>query len=477
MKLSESVQPWVFDADKTMGLELELFRRKDFSPVQRYLEETFPEGHSRIKLRYVSLAAKVASDGAGQYIDTPLRELSGLSEVQRGVVEDYHRALMTNARLLMAEQQGVLQQAYLLGVWPDRSGRPRLTPFLPYHITEVEFDDPFARAAGDLRGASKVVLGMPLRSDTTSTQSHWMMRIVLTRDEAYCVMPGQDGKLGIFHPSGRNPLGRVPVVGMRREEPEGRYLPRVAQDVHSCNIGLVLALSDAEAIQRYSAIDSVLVMGDDAVKMPRKMPLVPGQMIPLVGDVRVQVVHQQPATDRYLQAVAMTMKFLTQFRNLRPQGYEASIITGPAAAIDREGFLEERRRQELRCERLEQDLLDLIIDVHNASATALKLTPGARVRMHYRYVRPRENVLQEAQSLAVLNSLGLWSSVEEVAKSEGVTHDEAIDLIEKRLTVWAKVLPAPAGPTPGLDRTAPTAPGKPGRPSALDQEPPEEGPT
>lgn len=465
--MSSSLQPWVYPANRRMGQELEAFRAKDFSAMDSHLLDLFPNSASQIRLRHVPLASKVSQDGAGQYINTPICELAGVSEVQRQVFEDHRTQLQVNQSMLLAEQQCVLQQAVVFGLWPDARGVLRMPRFMPYHITEVEFDDPWALAAGDLRAAKRVVIEKPLKASGYGAT----MRIVLERDLAYYTMPGDKQGRGLLTPSGRNPLGRVPLVGTRREIPEDCYLPLPAMDVHSCQVGIVLVISDCESQSRNGTIKPAIATGEGAGSLPASLPLKAGSITPVPGDVAITVIDITPAVDGYLKGAAMVMKLLTQFRNLRPQGYDASIITGPAAAIDREGFLEERRRQEIRCEQLEQDRTDLLVDVHNlVLPRALKLAP-AKVSMRYRYVRSRENVLQEAQARSLLIQQGLWSVVEEVAEEEGLSFDGAIDLIEQR-AAWTQRFPAtPTATTPGLDRSAPKPVGRPSEADQPDAEP------
>lgn len=455
---SASMQPWLFDGSKAMAVELEQFRQKDFSPMYAHMRELFPNSHKGMRLRPVPLASKVADDGAGQYNERVLRELSGVSEIQARTILQHLDDLQVDRVLHLAERQGVLQQSYLLGVWPDTSGRMRLVKFMPYQVVKIEFADPWARAAGDIRAATHIEVGVPIKRPERDG-GRWMIRVVLEPGQAWYLQPGESTWRGLFEPGGKNPLGRVPIVATRREEPDGVFLPGCAQDVHGCSIGIVLALSDCEMIERESTIVPLYATGEGATNLPATIPLRPGQITPIPGDVQVQAVHMTPNTQNYLRAAAMVMKLLTQFRNLRPQGYEASIITGPAANIDREGFLEERQRQEQRCARLEQDLVELVVDVHNAMLGRALVLGQPKLKTRFRYTRTKENILQEAQARSILIQQGLWSQVEEVAEVEGISFEAAIELLELRLETWGKRFPQPAGATPGLDRSAaPTAP-------------------
>lgn len=456
--------PWDADTEAKAGRQLEQLRVKNFSSMETEFKAVFQNTPIKTPI-YLPLAARVSTDGAAQYPSPPVVEYSGVSELQAVKMAQLREVLGVDRVLLEAEQQGVLQQAYILGCWLDRRGQMRLIRVLPFHVIRIEWDDAIDEQVGDLRQARYVELALPRGNGRVGQQSGALFeRVILSRTHAWGETSEGKGR-GLLHPSGRNPLGYVPLVGTQRERPESGWIPIVAWDVLVANIGLIVGVSDALNTTRHQIHARVLATGPGANAIPMTLPDGPQELWRFGdGDTKMQVLQLNPAIEKYIKILDTINALLSSFRNLRPTNSDASVITGAGLEMEQGGFLEERRRQEVRCEELEQHLAELVVEVHNATAgQALKLK-RPKTRVLWRYVRSRQNVLQEAQSLALLTEKGLWSEVEEVSRSMGVRASEAIEIIRERLA-WRSSelgrLTVPSGDTPGLEKIAVGA----GRPS------------
>lgn len=453
-----SIHPSILVEEKRKGLQLEQFRNFDFRSMQLELEALF-QNTKNIKLRSVPLAYRVGLDGARQYPKAPRRDFLGVSAAMAKVLDTRYRELRVNRFLLGCEQAGVLQQSYLVGYWPDSSGELALQSFMPFQVADIQVTNPLWN--GDISQADKVVLVRTIRNPraTPVTQSAmpWCVRFELTPTEAWAVLP--DGaRLGLFRPDGENPVGRIPLVLTKRAEPveraEDPILPVCAQDVLSCQIGIVLVLSDSEATTRSQTRVKVLVTGEDADALPKEMPDTAGSWLVLPGDVTATAITMNPPIEKYIRVAETTIYYLSQFRYLRPEAYQASIVTGAARRADAEGFLEEGLRQEGRCKILEEDLLRLIVDVENTRPRALRLELP-ELDVEFRYVTTPENALQEQQALAVKLSTLMASQVEEVAREENVTTERAREILTQRAEdVRTFLRDSLRGSTPGLDKLA-----------------------
>lgn len=456
-----ALNPVFVCANKRLGLQLEQFRNRDFTSMTDEVKAVFK--HTTLRLTHVPLAYRVSVDGTGQYNKPVLRTFEDVSEIQQSILADLYRVLGVDHVLLDAEQAGVLQQSYLLLLVPDRAGNLRLTPFLPYQVAELTITDPFACAAGDVSAADRVVLSVPMQPPaasglpaSVSGVTTWCARIVLTREQAYIELP--DGqKTGIFDAMLTNPLGRVPVVGTRTAKPTNglSWFPEVAHDVLSCQIGLILTLSDCEAIMRSQTNVKVLLTGMGAAQVAKKVSDTPNGIIVIdQPDVNAVQLALNPPVQNYIRGAETAAYLLSQYRYLRPEAYQASIVTGSARRADAEGFVENMARQEQRTKRLEDELVALIVDVYNAiRPRALKLDKP-RLTVEYRYTETPENRLQRAQALAVNMRNGVEDVFKFVAKEEGVTLAEANQIVRQRIETWRELFAA-AGATPGLDKLAP----------------------
>lgn len=428
--------PAMLDRSKELGLQLEAFRNFDFRSMTAEVAKVF-DNPTGIHLRHNGLSHRVSLDGAGQYVDTPMVSYDGVTASTADLLKEIRKTLGVDRRLLDAEQAGVLQQAYVLALLPDRTGRLRLHRFLPFEVAEVAFSDPWAD--DDIAAADRVVLVKPITPPGNEGLlahidgvSPWCARIVLTRAEAYLQMP--DGKrAGIYNDACTNPLGRVPCIGTRRAKPANGvgYFPEVALDVLSCHIGLTLVLSDVEFIARNETPTRLAALGDGANTIPKLIPNTPMRIIPFPQVDSIVQIQSTAPIEKYIRAAETAVYYLSQYRYLRPEAYQASIVTGSARRADAEGFMEDRRRHETRTGELEQALVELIVATWNAAPTARKIDVP-EVSVSYRYVRSSENVLQEAQAKRELFAMGLLDKVKEVAYSERCSLDEAALRIAKR---------------------------------------------
>lgn len=459
-----ALNPALVYPEKRDSLQLEQFRCFDFSSMDKEVAAVFAN-HAKIKLRHLPLAHRVALDGAGPYDEPAVREFEGVSLQVADRYRQVYEELRVDDVVLEAEQAGVLQQSYLLGSWPDARGRQQLHTFLPYEVVSIRFDDPFA--TNRIEDASEVVLCRVIqRPNALGIVSPWVMQIVLTPDEAWRIMPDGE-KFGIFSPDGDNPLGRVPLCGTRRVKPvynaasrsftaDGGWIPGVAQDVRSCQIGINLGVSHLEWVVRSQTHTKIAASGEDASDLPDQIRDTPDGIILLPAEVTVTPISLNPPVEKYIRVIETTTYYLSQYRYLRPEAYAASIVTGSARRADALGFTAQQRRQTRRCVTLEQDLKRLIADVYNATQrTALKLDPEAVLKVRHRTVKSDENILQEQQAMAVKLTNLMTSHIEEIAKEEGITADAARKLALGRLEDLGTFLRGePGGKTPGIDRSA-----------------------
>lgn len=477
--MMRSLNPALLYDEKKDSLQLEQFRCFDFSSVKRELGLIFQaDTVAKIQLQNVSLSYRVAVDGAGPYDEAPVREVDGVSAFVAERWDQLYAELGVDEMLLELEQAGTLQQSYIIGCWPDRQGRMRLHPFLPYQVASIAFGDP--DAADNIADADEVVLCQVIsRPNALGIISPWVTNIVLTRTECWRVYP--DGtRVGLFADDGSNPLGEIPAVATRRVRPvfsstnrslsvDGGFLPNVAQDVKACNIGLIVALSHLMYVVRTQTHTKVAVFGEDAADLPNEIKDTPDGAMLFPADVKVTPIQLNPPVEKYIRVAETTIYYLSQFRYLRPEAYQASIVTGQARKQDALGFMAQSRRQERRCLKLEMELKRLIALVYNATQrTALKLDPDTVMRVRHRHVRTDENVLQEEQARAVKLQSLMAGYVEEVARMEGTTSAKARDILVGRMQELAEFGRSMAGgKTPGLNKLAtegsgttdPTAPG------------------
>lgn len=431
----QAMQPAYYDVAAARARQLEAFRVCDFSSMATELSKVYDFG-SRIQLRNFAITSRASKDCAPQYIRAPRRTWRRVSEAQAALLDDAYKAMRVNDELLEGEQQSVGQQAHLLGIFVSADGtRPELTRIASYEIDEIRFRDPLEK---DIARAERVVVSLPVVDAVTALRqpdrAALALKLVLTPDQAYMRLPtGQE--LGLLRRDGRNPTGRIPLVLSRRSRPVDRsaVLPPIADDLYSCQIGVNLAVSDIEFIVRHQSHGRMIIQGPAAGIAASMIPDSPAAAWPITSkETTVSILQSQPAIEKYLAAVEMTLRLFASYRYLSPEGFRG--LTGDAKGMDALGQQDEYIRQEQRCFSLESDLLQLYAAVHNTCLPrALRLPDEPSVLVKYHYVKPRENSLQQMQALDLACARGLADTIETIQEWEGVPEAEAEQLFEKRL--------------------------------------------
>lgn len=451
----------VFRNDRARAAkQLEEFRNRDFRSMPYEVSRLFPADHKVITkgLRYCDLTAKACSDLAIQLKVPPRRHFADVSPTQAETWSRVYDDLGVNDVLALGEEQTVAQQAMVYGVWPDKRGQLRITRFLPgYQVEAVRFDDPWAAAGGDLQDASEVTLVRSAFHPGEGYQpvpvTQFVARVTLTRDQAFVTMP--DGsQFGLFDDRMRNPLGFIPLAGTRRALPveDVDWVPEVSGDMLSVHIGTNLGMTDWEHLMRQDGPKTTYASGMGA-KLLSKGPVkkLAGGIVPIPADTTLTPLDTAPPIEKYIKAIDRSVEIFAQFRNLRPEGYSG--LTGNAKSVDAAALEQERLKQENRLRRLERSLVRLIARVHVLTQRSALTLEEPRLEVDYVYPRTRENVLQEAQALPILMSMGLGDAVDEIIRNEHVSETEAERRWLARMQRWRDVVKS--GGTlnvPGLDR-------------------------
>jgi len=440
-----------FDDDSE---QLEAFRTGDFgTAMEGEVAKVFKratKGALTNATRYFPLVGRVCRDKSSHYVKRPSRSWGGVPKATGETFDRVYRRSGVDLALAQAAQKSVAQNSVVIAV--DRIGpeRVRLASFI---AAEVDVDRADDMLEDDLRRAKHVILRVPVRKDSHSV---YYGRRVYTATEAWTEAPRTREKVGIFTGSTSdfaNPLGYIPVVGVRRvEAAKGWWLPPLPLDLASVQIGLILALSDIEHICRLKVPGREIMIGGAVTGIANRVEAGPEGILLVQGDAG-QLEYQShmldPRIDRYLQAVETTLKVWANLSYVSHDGLWASSgITGDAKEVEREDLLVDRMSTEVLWQDAEQALAEVVADTLGM----------ARPQLHtdYHYVRARQNDLQSMQSFVLAAATGLESATEKVAIEEGVTLERAAELVRDRLEAWGELLeawraaPAVDAP-PGLD--------------------------
>lgn len=455
---ARATPPWMTASAARAGRQIEEFRGSDWSSMGREMRAVFRAYDRLPPLQYFDVVGRASKDLAPHLVRPMRRELpEALGEGERKIIERWHR---TPAITLDTERACVGQQAYAILIHPDPDNPLELThtTVLGYQLISVEWRSVLGRCE-DLRRAQRVRFAVPARlhtrvGDRSETISACSVAEI-TPDYAILTLPdGQEQ--GLLAADGSNPLGYIPMVGRRRVRPADRvlWIPEPAYDLQTGCITATLSMADATHTVRVMAPGILVARGPGAKRLKRDMKVQPGSLLAIENeDVQLDWLQGQPIVDAYTKMIDRGLDLMGNLRYLRPG--ELSGITGAAKSEELGGLFEENETQATEIVEAERALLDVFCDAHNTLIPRAQKLPteiGHEMGVRFIRARPRQNVLQEAQAVAVAASLGLLDIVNEVADSEQITYERAEELVKDRLKRHRDMIGQ--GKTPGLDRVA-----------------------
>jgi hypothetical protein len=445
------------DAFELDSRQLEAFRIQDFATAMSgEFEQVFRDLRG-MERRFFALANSYAELKARQYIRPPLRVFGG-GDAQRSKLRETYELSRFDAKMLEAQHKAQCQNSVILSA--DPVGGPLRVRLLSWIPGDVIVDgDPLI---DDIRDAERVQIRVPIKRTTAgSTTLVTFGRRVYTRTEAYTEAPGGE-RVGIFNPQGTNPFGFVPLVAVRLTSARsGLFLPALPLDVLSVQISVILAATDVENIARLKTPGREVVTGPQAVLAMKdwNASATSVKLIDSSGseDINYQYVSTDPRIDRYIQAIDWQLALLEKSRAIIPGGLRDSTgITGAAKQVERQAEVEDTLRQELIWKEAERDLVQLVSAVSKAGPSSLDLSSPS-VEVDYRYTEPRENTLQEAQSMILWFAMGADNVARFIAERDSVSIEEGRERRDENLRAWKATLEEWRGPggevvaPPGVD--------------------------
>lgn len=470
-------------ADRGDAEQLEEFRTRDFSSLVTEFASIFE--HTTVPVRAFPLVWRVSKELAPQYVRPPTRTWRGGTDVQRKAMDKLYRESGIDQSMATISERLVGQQAQVVAVEPARDGTVSLRSWGKADVW-TWFDDPMQT---DIREAATVMIRVPVRikNQVANSLIEYGWR-TYTQSEAWTDEEGT--KVPVFGTDIAHGFGMIPLLVKRLEEPAaGQFWPPIATDMLAMQIGSASSMSDVMLVCLHQCFDREALVGpgakqamlktggdgkgdDDAAQGPNIIHAYDGGEEGLTHTM----VSPNPKVEKHLAAIEKLIRWWGASSYVPIESLLNSTgITGDAKAEERHEQEQHRIRMETRMRELEFDLFKLIKQVANSEAAK----PIVRIpdvieleAVDYRYVEPRSNTLQSAQAAALRFATGLDSLTEMIARSEGITMEQAKERGIERLKAARDVIagsgpagppqgdPPPAGPpdggrpTPGIDRIA-----------------------
>lgn len=430
------------------------YRQDSKAAMSGELSKLFQDDADRIALRHLALVPYYCQTKARPYVRPPLREVTAGSAAQAAKFLETYRVSKVDTGLLAATQLAWCCNSVVLSIDPPTAPmKLRIRHHIPADV--IVHGDP---TIDDIRDADIVEIRWPVSSEaSSSTVFVHYGRAVYTPEYAY-IENSSGEKVGIYQDDLRHPLGYVPLVAGRLTEAEdGLFFPAPPGDVLSLQIGMIIAASDMETIARMKVSPREVLLGSAAKTHAEKISASPFGVTGVPGaEMKYEAVSLDPRIDRYVEALDFTFRNWAMMRSLNPDGLWASRgITGVAKRVEQAEIVEDLARQEQLWRDLEQDLAELVADVSRLGPSALAIKSPV-IKVDFRYHEARENVLQDAQSLALFSALGADKTSRWLAMKHNIPLDDARKMMMDNLQERQEILkswvpPEGAKPPPGLD--------------------------
>ena len=400
---------------------LELYRTRDYSPLDAVFATLFKRSENRPPQRTVPLVYRLSHDQAPQYVRRPIRRIDAPVGTQRRIEEmlglPWHRAMRT------ASRRAVTHQSVIASIDPKGPLSAELRSWCPYECNVV-FRDPYEE---DIRNAERVEIRVPL-SKVGDVVTYGMR--VYTQDLAVVTDATGKKELGEIFPgtNGLNPYDGIPLAAMRLAEAEaGFYFPALRWDWKHAQEGVCAVLSFSEHIMRVQGFTRTLLTGGEAAQAIENKEFGPNAVEAWPGDgISVDFVTPNPPVDRTLAALETTLRLFGSSNLVQVESLlsHSTGITGDAKAMERLDQEEARRELELDLEQFESDAINLLTEVVGPYGIPRR-RERLKVELDYQYPEPPRNELQQMQAFEAASRLGLDSSVRKIAREQGISLEQA----------------------------------------------------
>lgn len=439
---------------KRSSRDLDLFSRGDYSPLPRYLRESYP--NTDLPIRAVPFAQRYVAELTGLYSHAPIRRFgTGLPEPVWQKLSNVYAASGIDQAGEESERHLWIQNCYMAVLLPDGIGKIREQAILPHQIDEIQIDDPLR--ANDPAAWSKLVCQVPMSSAAGQVV---MGQMTLTRTSATRQLGGK--VVGLYAEDGSHPFGTLPVIVAYRVTPDaGRPLPPVNEAVLNVQVLLSTRAADDELIIRHTAYPQKVVTNGTAGMQAEYLDgLGPDSVYMLPNNDGVgngpdmKVVQGQCPVVELVSFAEHQVRLYTSLLGLDPSAF---LRQGGVAVTAEARLFTAQDRKSLRDRiipvlvRLEQARLKLLVQVL-ALREPMAIPADIALDISYYDDTPSAGRQSEAQALSIEIPLGISSPVDAVMARDGVSRAVALERVKRTLSelrdLGLLAVPVAAGVTP-----------------------------
>ena len=409
-------------------------------------ERLYPNNYDKHVQRTVPFVYRVARELATLYLKDPARRfLRKRSDAGGGYAEGdplpeetastiariYRGANVTNS-LRHAQEVMIAtgNQPVLIWPMPETSGIRLVMP--PPHECDVSTRDSLSSSEMDVEA---FWCRLPLQRDPVTDLIIYGVAEITPTTAVWCEGPAEVRGKGLWNSEGTNPLGEVPLVMLRRSEPApGEFWASAPEGLLDSQRAINHDMTDLGTIARLQGFAQGFVKGMSQEQVSG-LEVGPNTFAGLWGeDAELGYASPSPDLRGYRDQMEAYMRVVTATNGLNPATLTKSQgVTALAKVIELADREVERRRFVATFERAENRIYRLTAAWVNELRGLHNLLPPARVELEFREAYMPADPLHEAQSMQLRIALGVSSPIAEIARLQGLTHDEARERFETNL--------------------------------------------
>ena len=413
-----------------MSKILDEFYQRDFSSIVDTMKGLFPRSWQDRLQADVPVVESACKAVAVQYRQPPARRYFApngdpISANQAAALGRLYQALGVNRVFKIASEKMVVQRTIVGCILPQPgTNRSTIMTFSPY---EVEVD-PHPIMNEDPQMVREYRFRVPMSADYEQID-FGLLR--MNKDGAFYEFQGK--KTGVFQEDGGYPKefeGRYPVFVFRLgEPPKGSFFCSLASDVMEAQQVVSVAASDALHASRYASWGQRVLTNADRGQA-ENLQLGAETILGLDEEQNFSIVNGQANVKQYLEVIEHHLKYVSLHNHLHPSAFVSGNLTGLSKQMDLYDRQAIRSDMIASLEAGEQSFYNALRMVLNAGVRA-DSWPAARVEVQYQVEEMPQNVLQEAQARVLDFKAGIQSPFEYVARTRGISLEEARELVEK----------------------------------------------
>ena len=399
--------------------------RRDVRDVEDQREQLYPKNHDKHLLITAPFITRLSRELATLYVQDPARDFNGpqMTEQTKDRIQRIYEGADVNGVMRSAQECMVALNQSTIWVLPvPQVGGVRLV-LVPPHEQWVIMKDPTSH---DERDVEAWYLRIPVKQDPSTGAMHYATAMVTDKEAVYVSGNSSVMGTGLFAEDVSNPLGFIPAVRLKGAQPSlGEFWCPCPEDLVAAQRSLSNALMDQHHLARMQG-HGVPVLKGLPIAAASQIEIGPEVIVGLSDpDSSFEYAQADPRLGDYKDITEYLMQTVIAMNGLNPASVlKSSAISALAKRLETVDRQTERLRAASECKRVEQRLYKIIRAWVNHQR-GVEVLPEARVAIEYREPAFVVDALHEQQAVNLRIEKGLSTSATELARLEGLSHEEA----------------------------------------------------